>query len=549
MCNGACIMCPREKMRRPLGVMNMGLYRKIIDEAVSLGAKTASIENYGESFLDHNIIDKARYAREKGLKTLTITNGSLLDENMRLKALLWFDTIRISMYAMTKSTYESIHRGLDFDVVTKNIDRLVAVRNVNKLNTQIHMYFLLMSENQNELRQWLGKYENLADAVSAWKPHNWGDGRYYRLVTPDKRTCNRPAIGPLQVQWDGKVVPCCFDYDSQTILGDLNTQTIEEVLKSDKYNDLRRTHKEGDFHKYPFCDGCDQLNKRDDVLVYTNIKEAKVGATNTTFFNLSKNGIYKLGIGTVWFGRRYPSDDSAYVQPEIHEVLSHLDKAFYSIDRDGKMLMIDTAASYGYSEQRLGVFLQNAVRNRLIVATKWGEEFDTATEKSKVDHSLENLEKSVDRSLRRLGKIDILYIHRTTISVLEDWDVIGKMTEMRNSGYGGIKMIGVSISYKDARVLDEALKQGLLGWCDIIQFSVNMFLKRPDLVKKLKDYGIKIVLNSPIRWNRDRAPSEVYAEILKHDGIYAILTGTRHHLKETFGYYENPSLRTKGLVV
>jgi radical SAM protein with 4Fe4S-binding SPASM domain len=287
-CNAKCTFCPRELMERRQGIMNMGFYKRIIDEAVEAGAKKVSLENYGETFLDPHIFERAAYAKSKGMETLTITNASLLNEEKNKKILELFDVIRISMYGMTKAVYEGIHVHLNFETVRDNTDNLLALRKQMNSQTKIMMYFLLLEENRHELDVWLEKYEPLATTVAVWKPHNWGNGRAYREVSSKKTSCNRPQTGPLQVQWNGEIVPCCFDYDSKIKLGNLNNQSIGEVFNSREYRDLRDAHNAGDYSKFPFCAGCDQLNKREDVLVYTNNKEAKVGATNTTFFDLTK---------------------------------------------------------------------------------------------------------------------------------------------------------------------------------------------------------------------------------------------------------------------
>lgn len=286
-CNARCIMCPREKMNRHQGVLDLGLYKKVLDEAITYGAQKVSLENYGETFLDPHIFDRASYARSRGLEVYTITNGSLLTTESCTSIVSLFNKIRISLYGMSKDVYDAIHRGLSFEAVTGNIERLFKAREKSRSDINIEIYFLLMQENKHQMRAFLDKYEGRADAVSVWRPHNWGDGRTFRQPLDTKKvTCRRPAIGPVQVQWDGLVVPCCFDYDSRIVLGDLNTQTLYDVLHSKEYNDLRKAHETGDFSKYPFCNVCDQLQKRDDVLVYTTIRNSKVGATNTTYFNL-----------------------------------------------------------------------------------------------------------------------------------------------------------------------------------------------------------------------------------------------------------------------
>lgn len=289
MCNAKCIMCPREKMKRSQGVLDINLYKRIVDQSLDAGARKISLENFGETFLDPYIFERAEYAKHRGLDTLTITNASLLDEEKCREALKLFNVIRISMYGVTKDTFETIHMGLKFEQTRDNVERLISLRKqIKDSKTKIEIYFLLMDENKHEMQEFLNRYEKRVDAVAVWKPHNWGDGRIYRKPLGKKITCSRPFTGPLQVQWDGLVVPCCFDYDSRMILGDLNKQTIHEVFSGERYKEIRNAHQQGDFSKFPFCNVCDQLNKREDVLVYTNIKQAKVGAMNTTYFVLKK---------------------------------------------------------------------------------------------------------------------------------------------------------------------------------------------------------------------------------------------------------------------
>jgi len=286
-CNARCIMCPREKMMRPQGVMDLSLFKRVLDEAIPYGLKQVVLENYGESFCDPGIFEKAKYAKDKGLNVYSVTNASLIDEDACMKVLECFDRIRISMYAITKKTYERVHRGLIFEDVMENVMRLIRFRKLSGRDTpRIEMNYLLLDENAEELEKFLETFDKLVDAVSVWKPHNWADGRRYRKISSDKASCGRPFNGPLQVQWDGIVVPCCFDFDSKMVLGDLKTKSLDQVLKGDAYSRLRLAHQRCDFSDYPLCDLCDQTNKREDVLVYTTAKGLKVGATSSNKFNL-----------------------------------------------------------------------------------------------------------------------------------------------------------------------------------------------------------------------------------------------------------------------
>ncbi len=287
-CNSHCIMCPREKMKRPQGVLDMHLYKRVLNEAIEGGVTQVSLENYGEPFLDPYIMDRIRYAKTKGLSVFTITNCSLLDKTEAREVILaGLDKLRISMYGVTKKVYEDIHKGLNFETTLNNVNNLFQTRSeLDKTNPRIEMYFLVLEQNKHQIDLFRKTWKPIADDISIWLPHNWSDGRVYRKPNHNKKSCGRPFFGPVQVQWDGLVIPCCFDYDSRIVLGDLNKQSLHEVLHDPRYEALREAHRKGEFEKFLFCNSCDQLNKRTNVLIYTTIKSSQVGASNTNYFEL-----------------------------------------------------------------------------------------------------------------------------------------------------------------------------------------------------------------------------------------------------------------------
>lgn len=291
LCNARCIMCPREKMTRPQGTLDMKLYKCVIDEAHELGVSIVSLGNYGEGFMDPYLFERASYAKDKDLQVYMLTNGSLVTKDIADKVIKYLDKIRFSAYGTTKEVFEKIHVNSNYEKTISNIKYLIDERNRRGSKTpKIEVYFLLMEENKHQVEDFKKMWMNYADDIAVWKPHNWGDGRRYREFSGKEKkvTCGRPEKSPIQVQWDGTVVPCCYDYNSNMILGDLNKESLYDVLTGEKYNKLRKAHAEGNFSLYPFCDNCDQLIKKEDVLVFTTIKQAKVGAVNTTYDVIEK---------------------------------------------------------------------------------------------------------------------------------------------------------------------------------------------------------------------------------------------------------------------
>ena len=296
-CNAECIMCPRDlhKLGRPHGIMPMKLYQNSVDEVVELGCKQVVLTGFGEPLVAKTLESKVKYAKNKGLRTYIITNASLLDKERAARLITaGLDELRVSFYGMKKETYEKVMVGLNFDVTMDNLLSFLKIRDeLGSKRPRLELSWLVLPENAEDTDAFQEFWEAKADAIEIWKPHNFGDGRSYRQRYTDaamKDTCGRPENGPLQIQWNGEVIPCCYDYNNQIVLGNAFQQPVLEVLNGEKYRLLRLAHREKKFKLFHFCDQCDQLLAHADALVYTNRhnlpKEVAVKMSNTDLYNL-----------------------------------------------------------------------------------------------------------------------------------------------------------------------------------------------------------------------------------------------------------------------
>lgn len=258
----------------------------------------------------------------------------------------------------------------------------------------------------------------------------------------------------------------------------------------------------------------------------------------TPYRPFGKTGLFffPFGLGTIWFGRKWPPDNSTYTFPATDEINKHLLLAYQIMRSQKGLVMIDTAAAYGNGERIIGDFFSRCpdMLPKTFLATKWGEDFDIHTNKSHVDHSLSNLHHSFKRSLKHLQNIDLLYLHKTDVAVLRDHSILSEMLCIKNNRVGGVQWIGVSIS--DEVVLDVSIQEKRLEFFDVIQMPAQLFLKRPDLIQTIFKEGKAIVLNSPVRKSGCQDPKLSYLHLLKNQEVSMILTGTRTHLLETVGY-------------
>lgn len=299
-CNANCIMCPREEHEhgREHGIMDQAKYERSIDEVVELGAKKVVLTGFGEPMLDKKLEKKIAYAKDKGLSTYFITNGSVLTDK-RAQGILeaGLDEMRVSFYGMGSDTYNTVMQGLDYDKTRDGLLKFLALRDRLGLSTTVQLSYLTMPENAKDEGAFKEYWEPRVEAIEIWRPHNFGDGRDYReredtvVAESAKITCGRPESGPLQIQWNGEVIPCCYDYNNKIILGNAFEQSVLDIMNNAKYRLLRYAHRTGKFNLFPYCDQCDQLLPHADALVYTNRHnlpaEEAVKLSNTDLYNLA----------------------------------------------------------------------------------------------------------------------------------------------------------------------------------------------------------------------------------------------------------------------
>jgi MoaA/NifB/PqqE/SkfB family radical SAM enzyme len=262
ICNAKCVFCPRDEMHRRQGVMDMALYKKIIDECAALGIEHVRMHNYGEPFLDRQLVEKIRYAKERGIPQVgMISNGSLItDAVARGMIEAGLDAINISVDASGQEVFERTRVGLKYDKVLANIERIIRIREeLGRRRPKLILSFVRQNDSEDE-RAFIEHWRQIADKVHITDLHNWA-GTLNRDSTVNY-PCYRPWL-TFTVLWDGRVSLCCADFDGREILGDINTTTIADVWNAEPYRRVRRQHLERGGPDV--CRACD-LPKKDSPL-------------------------------------------------------------------------------------------------------------------------------------------------------------------------------------------------------------------------------------------------------------------------------------------
>lgn len=293
-CNYKCPMCPQADGRESdfLRKLPFELYAKIIDEGLSHGLKVVSLQGSGEPTLRSDMPRFVEYAKKKGLKCISLTNGFHLTSDLSRKLIeAGLDTLRISAVGYDRETY---HRWMSKDAFERVRQQAIDFVRINKEiggNTELTLYHLIIDpiNTTHEIEMYRNNWIDYCGCPGEiWTMHNWG-GQYEEIPYARKggarRSCGRPAAPYLTVRAGGlngqsaAVVPCCFvlGQDSKAVLGHLDKQSIAEVVAGKEYQALRERHLAGDFDAIDYCSKCDQLYDVPESLVWTNVPGKQYG--------------------------------------------------------------------------------------------------------------------------------------------------------------------------------------------------------------------------------------------------------------------------------
>jgi radical SAM protein with 4Fe4S-binding SPASM domain len=267
-CPARCTICAMDKMTRKVGIMDFGLFERLIREcATHIEVKEVHLHGFGEPLVDKDLPPKVALAKKLGIpSTYIVTNAFLLNKQKAQELILaGLDGIKFSFYGMTKETYEGIHLGLSFEKTVRNIEGFFEERDrLRASNPKVRFQFCPDMAPAEEFQMFLDKWLPFMDAdrgdeFFSTGLHNWAGGKdYVDLRKPEsQRYCVWP-FKDIQILWDGRVVPCCYDFNGGMVFGNVNRATIQEIWLSENYERFRRVWRQKQCYSLPLCRNCDE---------------------------------------------------------------------------------------------------------------------------------------------------------------------------------------------------------------------------------------------------------------------------------------------------
>ena len=278
VCNLKCPQCPVGKgdIRRKNNFLDNVIYEGIIDQ-LHRSAITLNLNFQGEPLMNVNLPDWVRYAGNRGLYTITSTNGHNLTGEVPMKLVKsGLDRIIISVDGTDPETYTKYRRGGNFATVIDGIKTLSDARAIaGKNNPLIIIQFLVFKHNEHQVeqilklgREWGADKVHIKSAQieyfedgKDWLPDEknykryaeTSDGALILKKNPQNR-CRR-IWETTVITSDAVVVPCCFDKKAQFPMGSLQNSDFRDIWENTAYREFR----EGvlrDRKKNPICMNC-----------------------------------------------------------------------------------------------------------------------------------------------------------------------------------------------------------------------------------------------------------------------------------------------------
>lgn len=264
LCNLRCPLCPTGTgtLNRPGGIMPLNRFQAIMDE-IGDYVWHLTLWNWGEPFLCDEVYDMIRIAHEKRIFIRISTNGHFLIEgNIEKLIRTGLDNLIVAIDGASEETFSLYRQRGDFEKVMGGLKKIISTRKEERLQSPfIELQFMIMRHNEHEipLIQSIAKRTGVdkltfktvnikygpgrgEEKIEKFLPRHDNLSRYLPRSTRRKvylkNKCYRLWFSTV-INWDGEVVPCCYDADGSFSFGNIDEAGLKTVWNNSNYRQFR----------------------------------------------------------------------------------------------------------------------------------------------------------------------------------------------------------------------------------------------------------------------------------------------------------------------
>jgi len=278
-CNQRCQYCPvGQETTEAAGHLDLETFQRFTD---SLGDRPLIFQmwGWGEPFLNQSIYDMIRYAGNRGIRTISSTNGELFArmdhaENLVASGL---DFLIVAISGITQETYGEFRPGSQVARVFEGVRNIVAAKKLQgKQTPMISLTFVVSSSNEHEIPHLRAKAKELGVNALTIKKLNPASTQS-ETWRGDEHIAQNPQLVRLRykdgqrvrvkynrckalwqgttLRWDGRVNACAYDFHGKEQLGHAKQSDFVQIWTGPAYKAMRDQFRT-DWNKISICENC-----------------------------------------------------------------------------------------------------------------------------------------------------------------------------------------------------------------------------------------------------------------------------------------------------
>jgi len=273
ICNFHCLMCPvgTNVQQRPKGCMSEEVFTRVLDQAAEYSTPLRFIL-WGEPTLHPHWLEWMETAVRRGVPVHFNTNGSRITEaDMRRLVASGVQSVKFSFQGVDQASYREMRNTDYFEELLAKVKLLHEIRGAAP-SPFIHISTTVTYEGPELVAAFRERTQAFTDKVSVGRTElERFDVSKAKLSEEERAALARmkgeehlvrkhpkcpEVFDKLSVYWDGRVSPCCRDFDGAMLVGDVRQQTLKEIWTSDKVGFYRSCLARGEYDRFQLCKVC-----------------------------------------------------------------------------------------------------------------------------------------------------------------------------------------------------------------------------------------------------------------------------------------------------
>lgn len=254
-CNLQCTMCPLPTLSRPTADMPWNLVEKVAADFAENGINVRWLHEMGEPLLYRRLPEAIDLFPGCSVSTNAMALTPKIGQRLLDSTL---GRLRLCPDTVNPEAYPVIRKGGKYERVVANIKAFLEQAAGSSLNIEIQKMVSKLTANERiEAFEALYETDRFPNVRVIEKTCEG-------LDTTDATDLHEAYYGCFQgypfkwfiVMADGRVTHCCYDSDCLQPIGDMNTQTVREILDSPTIDRYRRAFSDRDWETLPRCGEC-----------------------------------------------------------------------------------------------------------------------------------------------------------------------------------------------------------------------------------------------------------------------------------------------------